>query len=183
MIEEDDSIQLKRVSEPHCSLSLEGYYSGSIKHSCGEGYASVVGETALRYVLRKVSQRLRALVVDSYIAGTHSYREILLASTLDRARQHVMGVSPLSNFEESSVGYTWHVGKVWDFVAWRESMLPKKRRQLKRIDIWSRKPFASSAKKKLSPTWADSVEFSTLSAGGLHFTNSSPIKKHNKNCF
>ncbi|GFR08364.1 hypothetical protein TNCT_639141 [Trichonephila clavata] len=42
-----------------------------------------------------------------------------LASALDRARQHVMGVSPLSSFEESSGGSTWHVRKVWEFVAWR----------------------------------------------------------------
>ncbi|GFQ72901.1 hypothetical protein TNCT_438651 [Trichonephila clavata] len=40
-----------------------------------------------------------------------------LASALDRARQHVMGVSPLSSFEESSGGSTWHVRKVWEFVA------------------------------------------------------------------
>ncbi|GFR23216.1 hypothetical protein TNCT_120921 [Trichonephila clavata] len=38
-----------------------------------------------------------------------------LASALDRARQHVMGVSPLSSFEESSGGSTWHVRKVWKF--------------------------------------------------------------------
>ncbi|GFS84781.1 hypothetical protein TNCV_2956781 [Trichonephila clavipes] len=42
-----------------------------------------------------------------------------LASALDRARQHVMGVSPVSSFEESSGGYTGHVRKVWEFVAWR----------------------------------------------------------------
>ncbi|GFW56198.1 hypothetical protein TNCV_4330101 [Trichonephila clavipes] len=31
-----------------------------------------------------------------------------LASALDRARQHVMGISPVSSFEESSGGYTGH---------------------------------------------------------------------------
>ncbi|GFS63577.1 putative RNA-directed DNA polymerase from transposon X-element [Trichonephila clavipes] len=35
-----------------------------------------------------------------------------LASALDRARQHVMGVSPVSSFEESSGGYTGHSVKV-----------------------------------------------------------------------
>ncbi|GFV81731.1 nudC domain-containing protein 1 [Trichonephila clavipes] len=40
-----------------------------------------------------------------------------MASALDRARQHVMGVSPVSSFEESSGGYTGHVRKVWEFVA------------------------------------------------------------------
>ncbi|GFT33208.1 hypothetical protein TNCV_4598841 [Trichonephila clavipes] len=39
--------------------------------------------------------------------------------SLDRARQHVMGVSPVSSFEESSGGYTGHVRKLWQFVAWR----------------------------------------------------------------
>ncbi|GFX10883.1 hypothetical protein TNCV_3196441 [Trichonephila clavipes] len=38
-----------------------------------------------------------------------------LASALDRARQHVMGVSPVS-FEESSGGYTGHVRKVSEFL-------------------------------------------------------------------
>ncbi|GFS70534.1 hypothetical protein TNCV_2671521 [Trichonephila clavipes] len=53
-----------------------------------------------------------------------------LASALDRTRQHVMGVSLLSSFEESSGGYTGHVIKVWQFRAWplrnwKESVKPK----------------------------------------------------------
>ncbi|GFW00099.1 hypothetical protein TNCV_3568861 [Trichonephila clavipes] len=66
-----------------------------------------------------------------------------MASALDRARQHVMGVSPLSNLEESSGGYTGHVRKVWEFVAWRgprwnwkESVLPKKWIQLEGTTFW-----------------------------------------------
>ncbi|GFQ96811.1 hypothetical protein TNCT_205401 [Trichonephila clavata] len=41
-----------------------------------------------------------------------------LASALDRARQHVMEVSPPSSFEESSGGYAGHVRKVWEFGVW-----------------------------------------------------------------
>ncbi|GFQ64504.1 hypothetical protein TNCT_346961 [Trichonephila clavata] len=33
-------------------------------------------------------------------------------SSLDRARQRIMGVSSPSSFEESYGGYTWHVRKV-----------------------------------------------------------------------
>ncbi|GFR09545.1 hypothetical protein TNCT_449191 [Trichonephila clavata] len=42
-----------------------------------------------------------------------------LASALDHALQHVMGVSPPSSFEESFGGSTWHVRKVWEFGVWR----------------------------------------------------------------
>ncbi|GFQ97841.1 hypothetical protein TNCT_452491 [Trichonephila clavata] len=45
-----------------------------------------------------------------------------LASALDRARQHVMGVSPPSSLEESSGGYTGHVRKVWEFGVWGGAM-------------------------------------------------------------
>ncbi|GFX38228.1 uncharacterized protein TNCV_3838271 [Trichonephila clavipes] len=52
--------------------------------------------------------------------GLAHIEKFSLALALDRARQHVMGVSPLSSFEESSGGYTWHVRKVWEFGDWRD---------------------------------------------------------------
>ncbi|GFQ85078.1 hypothetical protein TNCT_439181 [Trichonephila clavata] len=77
-----------------------------------------------------------------------------LASALDHARQHVMGVSPPSSFEESSGGYTGHVRKVWEFGSGpngtgRIRAFAKNGDIKREFRFGYGKPFDSSAKKDL----------------------------------
>ncbi|GFX91011.1 hypothetical protein TNCV_2283031 [Trichonephila clavipes] len=129
-----------------------------LKDPCGEGYAAeelrASSVTAPRNALPKAVPKDEELGCGwlGERRGLAHIEKSSMALALDRARQHVMGVSPLSSFEESSGGYTGHVRKVWEFVAWRELegiRVAKKWRQPKRIAFWLRKGFRLQRPKKV----------------------------------
>ncbi|GFU71626.1 transposable element Tcb2 transposase [Trichonephila clavipes] len=90
------------------------------KDPCEEGYAAeelrTPSVTALRNALPKAVPEVGGTWLRMARRWGLAYIEISsLALALDRDRLPIIGVSPLSTFEESSGGYTWHVRKVWDF--------------------------------------------------------------------
>ncbi|GFR06083.1 hypothetical protein TNCT_247551 [Trichonephila clavata] len=95
-----------------------------------------------------------------------------LVSALDRVWQHFMGVSPLSSFEESSGGSTWHVRKVYEFGVWRgprwnwnKSVLPKIMMTTKKdiILLPNMEKNISSLAPSNTLSWAERVENATPS--------------------
>ncbi|GFT50989.1 hypothetical protein TNCV_2585871 [Trichonephila clavipes] len=86
---------------------------------CGRTVACVVGDGSKERSAESGPRGRGTWLQMARRRGLAHIEKSSLALALDRARQHVMGVFPLSSFEESSGGYTWHVRKVWEFEACR----------------------------------------------------------------
>ncbi|GFU15233.1 hypothetical protein TNCV_3937881 [Trichonephila clavipes] len=92
---------------------LIGQRKGSLRgRVCGGRVACVVGDGSKERSAESGPRGRGTWLRMARRRGLIHIEKSSLASALDRALQHVMGVSPVSSFEESSGGYTGHVRKV-----------------------------------------------------------------------
>ncbi|GFU59055.1 hypothetical protein TNCV_2933521 [Trichonephila clavipes] len=84
---------------------------------CGGRVACVVGDGSKERSTESGARGRGTWLRMARRRGLTHIEKSSLALALDRTRQHVMRVSLVSSFEESSGGYTGHVRKVWEFVA------------------------------------------------------------------
>ncbi|GFV17878.1 hypothetical protein TNCV_4051601 [Trichonephila clavipes] len=93
---------------------------------------------------------------------TRSYQKSSMALAFDRAGQHVMGVSLLSSFRESSGGYNGLVRKVLEFRGpsgprwnWKRIRVVKKMKTTKENSVLAPERLSPSAPKNSLTSWAD----------------------------
>ncbi|GFT43147.1 hypothetical protein TNCV_5119971 [Trichonephila clavipes] len=144
---------------------LIGQWKGPLRgRVCGGRVACVVGDGSKERSAESGPRGRGTWLRMARRQGLAHIEKSSLALALDRARQHVMGVSPLSSFEESSGGYTGH-----RFASYGD----KKIFPLPLSAVPSTGAILPPVLKNSSSTWADRVESSTLSSGADKTTFSS----------